>query len=282
MIKTDFLDSLRKFSLIVKKKVTSNYSGQKRSIATGQGLAFKDFRIYAPGDDIRRIDWRVYARTDDLYVKNYEEERNLTVHIIVDYSASMNYGKPFTKYDYAAMIGVGFAYLAMKDNEKFMFSTFSEELNVFQPRKGMSQLVSMVNFLNNLKTNGYSKILDSITKYKRFIGSRSLVVIISDFLISPDEINNALYLLGDNDVKVIQVLDPIEKDLRMTGNYKLKDSETKLELGTYISQRLRTEYHNQLEQHTSRIHETCNKLGYDFFQATTDTPIFDAFYKILG
>src|SRR3989338_8794563 len=211
MISTEFLDQLTKFHLIVSKRVTSQYAGPRKSIAMGKGIIFKDHRIYAPGDDIRRIDWRVYARTDDLYVKNYEEERNLTVHIIVDYSASMNYGKPFTKYDYAAMIGVGFAYLAMKDNEKFMFSTFSEELNVFQPRKGMSQLVSMVNFLNNLKTNGYSKILDSITKYKRFIGSRSLVVIISDFLISPDEINNALYLLGDNDVKVIQVLDPIEK-----------------------------------------------------------------------
>jgi uncharacterized protein (DUF58 family) len=281
MIKTDFLDNLRKFSLIVKKRVTSNYSGPKRSISSGQGLTFKDFRIYAPGDDIRRIDWRVYARTDDLYVKDYEEERNLTVHIIVDYSASMNYGKPFTKYDYAAMIGVGFAYLAMKDNEKFMFSTFSEELNVFQPRKGMHQLVSMVNFLNNLKTDGYSKIAESMMKYKRFIDSRSMIVIISDFLINLEEINHALYLLGEHDVKVIQVLDPVEKDLRMTGNYKLKDSETKQKLRTYITQRLRMEYHDMLDQHVGKIHDTCNKLGYDFFQVTTDKPVFDVFYELL-
>jgi uncharacterized protein (DUF58 family) len=281
MIKTDFLDNLRKFSLIVKKRVTSNYSGPKRSISSGQGLTFKDFRIYAPGDDISRIDWRVYARTDDLYVKDYEEERNLTVHIIVDYSASMNYGKPFTKYDYAAMIGVGFAYLAMKDNEKFMFSTFSEELNVFQPRKGMHQLVSMVNFLNNLKTDGYSKIAESMMKYKRFIDSRSMIVIISDFLINLEEINHALYLLGEHDVKVIQVLDPVEKDLRMTGNYKLKDSETKQKLRTYITQRLRMEYHDMLDQHVGKIHDTCNKLGYDFFQVTTDKPVFDVFYELL-
>ena len=107
MIKTDFLHELDRFSLVVHKRVTSNYAGPRRSIAFGRGVVFKDHRIYAPGDDYRAIDWKVFARTDDLYIKTYEEERNLVVHIIVDFSSSMNFGKPVTKFDYASMIGVG-------------------------------------------------------------------------------------------------------------------------------------------------------------------------------
>ena len=134
MINTDFLDQLDRFHLVVKKRVTSSYVGPRKSIIAGRGLTFKDHRIYSPGDDIRLIDWKVFGRTDDLYIKTFEEERNLTAHIIMDSSASMGFGKPISKFDYAAMLGVGFAYLSMRENERFQFSTFSEKLDVFQPR----------------------------------------------------------------------------------------------------------------------------------------------------
>ncbi len=281
MIDTTFLDHLRKFSLIVNKRVTSVYSGSKLSIAAGRGVTFKDHRIYAPGDDFRSIDWKVYARTDDLYIKNYEEEKNLNVHILVDYSGSMNFGKPFTKFEYAAMIGVGFAYLAMKDNEKFQFATFSENISVFQPRKGMNQLASMVEHLNGVKIDGESRFLESMTRYKKFIGSRSLIVIVSDFLVDVEEIKKALYILGNHDIKLIQVLGREEKDLMIEGDFKLRDSEIKSELRTYIGPRLRHNYLSLLNKHVSQIHETCSSLNIDFYQVTTDTPIFDTFYNIL-
>ena len=280
-IDTSFLSQLDRFNLVIKKRVTSNYTGPRKSVALGRGLLFKEHRIYAPGDDIRAIDWKVYARTDDLYVKMYEEEKNLIVHIIVDYSASMNFGKPITKFDYASMLGVGFAYLAMKENEKFQFSTLSDDLSVFQPRRGMGQLVAMIDHLNSLKTKGISKVRDAIQQYKKLIGSRAMLVLISDFLIPIDEINEALYMLGDHEIKVIQVLDPLEKDLKLQGDFKLKDSETGAKMHTYISQRLRMQYEKLLDDHSAKIQETCNKLGMKFHLITTDTPIFDAFYRIL-
>ena len=281
MINTDFLDQLDRFHLVVSKRVTSNYAGPRRSIAMGRGLVFKDYRMYAPGDDTRLIDWKVYARTDDLYVKNYEEERNLTVHIIMDTSASMGFGRPISKFDYASMIGVGFAFLAMKENERFQFSTFSEKLDVFQPKRGMSQLANMVQHLNDVKTTGHSQIHESIRQYKKLVGSRALLVLISDFLIDINEIREALYLLGDHEIKVIQVLDKVEKDLKLQGDFKLEDSETKDRLRTYISPRLRTVYQRMLDDHAAKVQETCSRLGINFFQITTDTPIFDAFYRIL-
>ena len=206
MIDTEFLDQLDRFHLVVKKRVTSNYIGPRRSIGSGRGLTFKDHRIYSPGDDIRLIDWKVFARTDDLYIKTFEEERNLTAHIIVDSSASMGFGRPLSKFDYAAMLGVGFGYLAMRENEKFQFSTFAESLEVFRPRRGMSQLAGMVFHLNQTKTKGFSKLLNAMKQYKKVIGSRSLHVLISDFLVDIDEVTEALYTLGDHEIKIIQVL----------------------------------------------------------------------------
>ncbi len=281
MINTDFLDQLDRFHLVVKKRVTSNYIGPRKSIATGRGLTFKDHRIYSPGDDIRLIDWKVFARTDDLYIKTFEEERNLTAHIIMDSSASMGFGKPISKFDYAAMLGVGFAYLSMRDNEKFQFSTFAEELDVFQPRRGMSQLASMVFHLNNTKTKGHSKLLDAMAQYRKMVGSRSLLVLVSDFLVDINEIIESLYTLGDHEIKILQILDPIEKDLKYSGDFKLIDSETNNKLRTYVSPRLRVEYQQMLDNHSAKIEETCNKLGIHFFQITTDTPVFDAFYRVL-
>jgi uncharacterized protein (DUF58 family) len=281
MIDASFLDNLKKFSLIVNKRVTSVYSGQRKSAAAGRGLSFKDHRIYAYGDDFRGIDWKVFARTDDLYIKNYEEERNLNVHILLDYSGSMDYGKPTSKFDYASMIGVGFAYLAIKDNEKFQFATFSDRLDVFQPRKGMSQLASMIGHLNNLKIDGKTDLFASIASYKRMIGSRSLIVVISDFLFPIEEIKNSLFMLGRNDIKLVQVLDPQEKDVSLEGDFKLRDAESKEELRTYISPRLIQNYNNLMQDHVAKITDICNHLGIKFYQITSDTPIFDAFYEIL-
>ncbi len=282
MIDTTFLNSLSRFSLVINKRVTSNYTGQKKSHAVGRGMIFKDHRIYAPGDDFRSIDWRVFARTDHLYIKNYEEERSVTIHIIVDKSSSMNFGKPLSKFDYASMIGVGFAYLGMKDNSKVQFSTFSDDIEIFQPRRGMSQTVAMIHYLNNIKTQGYSKLGDAIRQYKKFLNSRSLIVLVSDFLVDINEIKGSLFLLGKSDVKVVQVLDPIEKNLSLSGDLDLKDSETGDKLRSYITPRLRAQYQEALNQHKSAIEQECASLGLDFHQITTDTPIFDAFFEILG
>lgn len=282
MINTQFLDQLSRFNLVVNKRVTSTISGPRKSHAAGHGLTFKDYRIYAPGDDIRLIDWKVYARTDNLYLKVHEEEKNLTVHIIIDRSASMDFGKPTSKFDYASMIGVGFGYLALRENEKFQFSTFADTLEIFQPKRGMSHLAAMVQHLNSIKPKGYSKITDTIKQYKKVIGSKSMLVIASDFLVNIEEIREAFYMLGDHEIKIIQVLDRAEKELKMEGDMKLKDSETGGMLRTFVSPRMRMEYQQQLDAHCARIEDTCNKLGIQYNLAVTDTSIFDTFYKILN
>lgn len=282
MIDTEFLRQLNRFNLIIKKRITSNYSGARRSMAHGKGIILKEHRIYVPGDDFRAIDWRIYARTDDLHVKQYEEERSLVVHTIVDSSASMNFGSNVKKFDFASMIGVGFAHLAIKENEKMQFATFSDKLEFFKSRRGMRQLISMVDYLNAMKPKGKGNFKDVMQLYRKTIGSKSMIVLISDFLYDIDEIKEGLLMLKKHNLNVIQVLDKTERKLNMVGDFKLFDSETKDRMRTYISPRLIAEYQHQLDSHIAKVEDTCNKMGAKFHSLTTDVPIFDAFYRILS
>ena len=281
MITADFLAELDRFHLILNKRVTSKYFGSRASLHGGRGSMLKDHRIYSEGDDFRQIDWKIYARTENLYIKLFEEERNMTVHVIIDDSASMNYGKP-KKFDYAAMLGVGFAYLSLKDHERFQFATFSDKLDVFQPRRGLQHVGVMISHLNQVKVKGKSNFLDAMAKYKKILGTKSMIVLISDFLLDPDEVKEALLRLGNHEIKVIQVLDPSEKELQISGDVKLQDAETDEILRTYISPRLVSQYELQLANHVTNLQKICTDLKADFYLVTTDNPIFDVFYRILA
>jgi len=280
-IDINFLKELDRFNVVVKKRVLSRYQGERASHAEGQGLVFADYKDYVPGDDFRTVDWQVYARTDKFFVKRFEEERNMTVHIIVDASASMDYGRRITKFDYAGMIGLGFAYMALKNNEKFNFSTFSEGLNYLKARKGWNQLMNILAILEKLKVTGKSAFTKSFDEYKKYMRSKSFVVIISDFLYDIEEIKAALSRFTKHEVIVIQVLDPEERRLALYGDVVLEDSEVHTKLRTFISNRLISNYRNKIETHIRAIKDTCEHFDYDFISVTTDTPIFDTFYAAL-
>ena len=124
--------------------------------------------------------------------------------------------------------------------------------------------------------------LDAMTKYRKILGHKSLVIIISDFLLDPEEVKEGLLRLGNHDVKLVQVLDPSEKELQISGDVKLTDAETHTELRTYISPRLISQYEYQLDSHVAKLNKTALDIKADFFFVTTDTPVFDVFYKILS
>jgi len=281
MIDLSFLRELDRFNLIIRKKVTSSYSGERTSVAYGKGLVFKDFQPYTPGDDFRAIDWKVYARTEGLFIRRYEEDRNITVRIILDASASMDYGTPTRKFDYGSMIGLGFLYMALKNNENFEFTTFSEKLNPFRARKGMKQLAEVIDYLNSMDVKGKSDFEDSLRSYKKMIHSKSLIIIISDFLFDVDELKNTLKRFRRSEVMVVQVLDPAERHISLHGDTILEDSETKNVIRTYLSNRTINEYQDRLESHIFEMDELCKKLNAKFISVTTNQPIFDIFYTLM-
>src|SRR3989344_6349154 len=192
-INTDFLRQLEKFDIIIKKRVASSFIGERKSERVGSGLIFSDYANYSFGDDFKNIDWKAYGRTDRLFVKRYEEDRNLTVHILIDLSGSMDFGNKIKKYDFASMIALGFSYIAMKNNEKFVLSTFDDKLEFFRPQKGKHQLASILQYLNNKKAGGVSSFEKSLLSYKNLISSKALIIIISDFFYDTNEIQAILH-----------------------------------------------------------------------------------------
>jgi len=281
-IDISFLRQLDKFDVVLKKRIHSSYSGVHQSKSYGTGLVFYDYRSYSPGDDFRTIDWKVYGRTDDFFVRRYEEERNARVHVVIDASASMNYGEKVKKFEYASMIGLGFCYMALRNNENFEVSTFSEDLDIFRAKKGMSKLISVVDMLNRTVPKGHSRFKDSLEKYKTAIKTKSMVIIISDFLFDPEELKNTIYRFKKSEVMVIQVLDPAERELDLQGEVILTDAETNDRMKTFISNKVIENYSEKLLEHIYNLKKVCDTYNAKFLSVSTETPVFDAFYALLG
>jgi uncharacterized protein (DUF58 family) len=177
-------------------------------MSTGRGLIISDFRPYTAGDDYRSIDWKVFARTDQFFIKRYEEERNLSVHVLIDTSKSMDYGTTkTTKFEYASMLALGFSYLSARNNERFSLALLSDKSDYLRAKRSSNQVLSFLNHLNKVKCKGVINFEDELKKYKSSITSRSLIIIISDFLFEIEKLKNTLHLFRNHELKVIQVLD---------------------------------------------------------------------------
>lgn len=279
MIDTSFFKELDRFSFMVRKRVSTAYSGSRRSILKGRGMEPVSYREYTQGDDFKTIDWKVYGRTEKLYVKEFEEEKSLTTHILLDTSKSMDFRN---KFEYASMLALGFAYLVTKDNEKFGVSTFAEEINITKPKRGRRYLSLTIDLLNSMELSGKTRFDYCMEKYTSIIKSRSLVIIISDFMADTNAIRNAIFRLGNNELVLIQVLDPVETKLDLGGEARLIDLETEQKLDIYTSPRLRTEYQKRLSDHIAKIKEPSLQVGADFHTVTTDMPIFEAIFQIIN
>ena len=282
MIESDFLKHLDRMSLLISKRISSNYVGERRSLSTGRGTLFKDHGIYTPGDDFRAIDWKVYGRTDKLHIRRYEEDKALVTHVIIDSSSSMDYGsKEVKKFDYASMIGLAFAYMAMKKNEKFVLSTFSEDLDLITPRKGKKHFVGVIDYLKNKEAKGKTRFESSLLSYLKKIESRSMIVIVSDFFYDLDEIERSLGRFKNSEVKLIQVLDQVECDLNLKGDLRLRDLETSEVIRTFIDKVTKAGYMKKKNEHNAKLKWIADSLGAKFYSFSTDTPIFDNLYEAL-
>ncbi|KXS42664.1 MAG: hypothetical protein AWU59_1538 [Methanolobus sp. T82-4] len=282
-IDVDFFRQLDRFTFMVRKKVSTAYAGSRRSNHSGKGLDTVGYREYNRGDELKSIDWKAYARIEKLYVRQFEEDKSLTTHILLDASNSMNYASgDTTKYEYATMLAAGFAYLVTKDNDKFAISTFADDVNIARARRGRKYLLQTIERLEDVKLGGKTGIDEITTQYGKAIKSRSLIIIISDFLDDFESIESAIYRFSYHDLILVQVLDPTERNLKVHGHSKLVDLETDVNLDTYVSDSFKDEYQEKLEEHINRIQGACSRVGAEFYTFNTDIPIFDAFLHTIS
>jgi len=276
---TEFFKELEKFSLLVKKRVSTAYSGGRKSLRLGHGISPVGYREYRKGDDFKLVDWKVYGRTEKLYIREHEEERSLVVHILLDGSASMSYEGKFA---YASRLAAGFAYLATMENEKYAISLFCKKLYPGEPKRGRRNLFQSIVELDETAPRGGTNLLAIADQLEALLKTTSLVVLISDLLGETDDVLSSIYRLSGHELVVIQVLAPEETQLRFGGDMKFVDLESGQPLITRVTEGERQEYMRRMAEHNDRIRAACSQVGADYFLIETDQPIFEAFSEMLS
>lgn len=274
---TEFFAELDRFTLLVRKRVSTAYTGARRSVKVGRGISPVGYREYRKGDDFKFVDWKVYGRTEKLYVREHEEERSLAVHLLLDASSSMGFGDKFA---FASMVSAGFAYMAIKENEKFSISKFGEMLEPGETRGGRRNLFRAIEDLDRTAPSGGTDFKRTAEQFDLTIRSTSLVVVISDFLDDVESIIAGIYKLSSHDLILIQILDPDEAGLDFEGDLRFIDMESKESVMTRVTPKVKEEYISKMNEHDRRIRETCNAAGADFFSYSTDKPIFEVFSDV--
>lgn len=275
---TDFFKELERFSLLVRKRVSTAYSGGRKSMRFGHGISPVGYREYRKGDDFKLVDWKVYGRTEKLFIREHEEERSLVVHILLDSSGSMGYGGKFA---YASRLAAGFAYLATTENEKYTISRFCHRFYPGEPKRGRRNLISSIAMLDDTLPRGKTNLLHIAELFASQIKTTSMVVMISDFFDDTEDVISSIYRLARHDLVVIQVLAPDEAQLGFGGDVKFVDLESGNSLVTRVTEGERSEYLRRLNDHNQAIRATCDRVGANYFLFQTDRPIFDAFSEML-
>jgi uncharacterized protein (DUF58 family) len=276
---TEFFKELERFSLLVKKRVSTAYSGGRKSLRLGHGISPVGYREYRKGDDFKLVDWKIYGRTEKLYIREHEEERSLVVQILLDGSSSMGYEG---KFSYASRIAAGFAYLATLENEKYAISLFCKRLYLGEPKRGRRHLFQSIEELDNTVPRGGTNLKLMADQFESQTKTTSLVVLISDFLEGTEEVASSIYRLSGHELVVIGVQAPEEAALSFGGDVKFVDMETRQPLITRVTEGERKEYQRKMTEHNDRIRAACSRVGADYFLLRTDKPIFEAFSDMLS
>ncbi|MBC7870876.1 MAG: DUF58 domain-containing protein, partial [Chitinophagaceae bacterium] len=230
MLTPETLRRIRHIELHTRRLVNNSFAGAYHSVFKGRGIAFDTVRPYQPGDSVRDIDWNVTARNDEAYVKNYAEERELTVMLALDTSASCLFGtvrQP--RRDLAAEIGAAIALSAVSNNDKVGLLIFSDQVELFiPPRKGRNHVSRLIRELLAARPSSKGTDLSlGLRTVNRFLKQRAIVFLLSDFLASGQEYAADLLVTGRrHDLIAVVLSDPREISWPNVGLIGLQDAET--------------------------------------------------------
>ena len=224
----EILKKIRRIELRTRRLVNSMFAGQYHSVFKGRGMNFEEVREYAPGDEIRSIDWNVTARMNAPYIKKYTEERELTVMLLVDVSASGIFGSvELSKRELAAEVASILAFSAINNNDKVGLILFTDRIELFiPPKKGRLHTLRLIREMLFYEPEGRGTDLAGALDYLNLVVSRrSVVFMISDFL-APDFTKALTVTSKRHDLVAMPVIDKGESELPNVGIITLEDAET--------------------------------------------------------
>lgn len=251
-------------------------SGMHRSPYFGQSVEFLQHRQYAPGDDLRHVDWKAWAKQDRLYVKQFEEDTNMRCTMLVDVSASMQYGSgPLNKYEYAATVATSLAYLLLKQHDTVSCIAFDENVRTRTPLrstqahlKAIVQALDASNPLNKTDTGAIFREVAEVSP------RRGMVTVVSDMLGDVESSLRGLRLLRQrgHDVMLLHVMDDDELDFPFEGPTRFEGLELPEHL-TCNPRALREGYMEALKRFLTSLRRGCAKDGIDYALIRTSDPL---------
>jgi uncharacterized protein (DUF58 family) len=260
-------------------------SGMHRSPYFGQSVEFLQHRQYTPGDDLRHVDWKAWAKQDRLYVKQFEEETNLRCTMLVDASASMQYGRgPLNKYEYAATVATSLAYLLLKQHDAVACMAFDEKIRARSPLNSTRQhLQTIVKTLDASKPRDKTNVGTILTDIAESVSRRGMVVVISDLLGDVEATLRGLRLLRQrgHDTLVLHVMDDDELDFPFEGPTRFEG----LELPDHLNcnpRALREGYLEAVERFLTALRRGCARNEVDYALVRTSDPLDAALTRFLS
>ena len=278
MIPTEIIEKVRHIEIRTRGLVNDLFGGEYHSVFKGRGMSFSEVREYFPGDDIKLIDWNVTARSNFPHVKIFEEERELTVYLIVDISKSGDFGT-LEKYknEIAIEIAAVLGFSAIKNNDKVGLIMFSDKIEKYvPPKKGKSHVLRVVRELLYHKSEGQNTSIHNAVDFLLKVAKRKSVV----FLIS-DYIDNGYWKSlkianRKHDLIGIKVSDIAESLIPNFGLLKIHDPETNKEFWIDTSSESdRLKFSNDQEDASNNFKKKCDKINFDLIQINTNEDYVD-------
>ena len=271
----EILKKVRQIEIRTKNVVNDFFGGDYHSNFKGRGMTFSEVREYVPGDDVRSIDWNVTARTGKPHIKIFEEERELSVLILIDVSSSGVFGsKKDLKIDLGVEIAAMLSFSAIKNNDKVGLALFSDKVEKYiPPKKGKKHVLRLItdiinhDFENSNKRTSIKTAIDFANKISK---RKSVIFLISDFI--DDNFWNELKFLNfKHDVVGLQIYDSYERNFPNIGLINIHDSETGE--NTWIdttSKKDRDKFLKNSNEKLDKFSKKCKNIGFDLIQINTD------------
>ena len=271
---SDILKRVRQIEIKTRGLSNNIFAGQYHSAFKGKGMSFSEVREYQYGDDVRDIDWNVTARQNKPYIKVFEEERELTVMLLIDVSNSLDFGTvKQMKKDMVTEIAATLAFSAIQNNDKIGVIFFSDRIEKFiPPKKGRKHILYIIRELLDFKPESKRTNIKMAVEYlTNVIKKRCTTFMLSDF-IDDNDYRNALTIANrKHDIVAIQVYDRRLSELPDVGLMKVRDAETGHEQWIDTSSaKLRNAHHAWWKQRQDALNETFTKCNVDSVSVRTD------------
>ncbi|MGY5150001.1 MAG: DUF58 domain-containing protein [Candidatus Nitrosopumilus sp. bin_68KS] len=269
---SDLLKQVKNLEIKTKNIVEGMESGAYRSQFRGGGIEFSEVRAYTAGDDTRRVDWNVSARYNDLFVKEFVEEKELNVYVVMDMSASNDFGYVKSKKELGFEVSASLIFSALKNNDRIGIGLFTDSLEKFIPaKKGKKHMMEILKELLDYQTkSNNTNIFKSLSELQKNLKKRSVVFIISDF-ISDSFVKPLKLLKFKHQIVLVNILDIRETEIPEMGHVYLEDAESGEQILVNTSdKKFQDEYFSLIKKTRKQIEFEMKKMGIDFLTLSNE------------